>query len=291
MLLQGIEPPTQRKSEVMAAEALAKLDQLQASAQQRHEEVQIRFNQANFNFDQELGRTRAEVFAVLAEQQRGFLATIRREQSRNEVLCPSLVWVRRTNRRRVGGLLPGEVLQLHLCCEAPGQWHLLADVEPYEMPADSDFTNAVLLPYVQRTLSVLKYVVPVFGAGLGVASEDLANTLKDDIDLMKSLLEGLPEEMRTRLDDGQIHSMSRAEDHAEYRRMYHLLKQLDPVEKWGELNKITTPEGHTYWLCREHARTYRPVMGAVESVQPQFLVEEGSTHVLTRSTEQHDPID
>ncbi|MER7664866.1 COR domain-containing protein [Streptomyces sp. NPDC096193] len=276
MLLQGIEPPTPRRSEAMAAEALAKLDQLQASARQRHEEIRGRFEQTATHLDQELGRTRAEVSAVLAEQQRGFLAAIRREQSRNEVLAPSLVWVRRMTRRRAAGLLPGEVFQLHLCCEAPGEWHLLADVEPYELPAASEFTIAVLLPYVQRTLSVLKYVVPVFGAGLGMASEEMANYLKDDIELMKSLLDGLPEEMRARLSDGQVQSMVRAGDHAEYRRMYQLLKQLDPAEIWGGLNKITTPEGHTYWLCHEHARTYRPSLAAVETVQSQAL-SEGET--------------
>jgi Leucine-rich repeat (LRR) protein/GTPase SAR1 family protein len=259
-LLQGIEPPTAHRSDTLAAEAIAKLERLQLDAQQRHDEVQDQFHQISENLVQELGRTRAEVSAVVSEQQRGFLAALRSEQSRNEVLCPSLVWVRRTTRRRVAGLLPGEVFQLHLCCEAPGEWHLLADVEPYEIPASSEFTNTVLLPYVQRTLSVLKYVVPVFGAGLGMASESMANALKDDIELLKALLEGLPEEMRARMSDGQMHSMARAEGHAEYRRMYQLLKMLDPDEAWGNLNKITTPEGHTYWLCRDHAQTYRPTL-------------------------------
>ncbi|MET9522921.1 COR domain-containing protein, partial [Streptomyces coeruleorubidus] len=280
-LLQGIEPPTARRSEALATEALAKLDQLQLDAQRRHEEVRGRFDHATVHFDQELGRTRAEVSAVVAEQQRGFLTALRREQTRSEVLCPSLVWVRRTTRRRAAGLMSGEVFQLHLCCEAPGEWHLLADVEPYEIPAGSEFTNAVI-PYVQRTLSVLKYVVPVFGAGLGMASEDMAKMLKDDIELMKSLLDGLPEEMRTRMNDGQVQSMVRAEDHAEYRRMYQLLRQLDPDEVWGNLNKITTPEGHTYWLCREHARIYRPTLPAVEPDQSEPLPQVAHSHGLTR---------
>ncbi|MGW9455933.1 leucine-rich repeat domain-containing protein [Streptomyces globisporus] len=275
MLLQGIEPPTARRSESMAAEALAKLDQLQLDAQRRHEEVRGRFDHTTTHFDQELGRTRAEVSAVVAEQQRGFLAALRREQTRNEVLCPSLVWVRRITRRRAMGLASGEVFQLHLCCEAPGEWHLLADIEPYEIPVGSDFTEAVI-PYVQRTFSILKYVVPVFGAGIGMASEDMANMLKDDLELMKALLDGLPEEMRNRMSDGQFESMVRAEDHAEYRRMHQLLKQLDPAEAWGDLNKITTPEGHTYWLCQEHARIYRPPMHGVELGQPHALAQASS---------------
>ncbi|MFG3363041.1 COR domain-containing protein, partial [Streptomyces griseofuscus] len=263
LLLQGIEPPTARRSDALAAEALAKLDQLQLDAQRRHDEVQGRFDRATEHLDQQLGRTRAEVSAVVAEQQRGFLAALRREQSRNEVLCPSLVWVRRVTRRRAAGLMAGEAFRLYLCCEAPGEWHLLEDVDPYEVPAGSDFIDTVI-PYVQRTISVLKYVVPVLGAGLGMASEDLAKMLKDDIELMKALLDGLPDEMQSRVSSGQIQSMARAEDHSDYRRMYQLLKTLDPGEVWGGLNKVTTPEGHTYWLCRRHAQTYRPSVSAIE---------------------------
>ncbi|MFB7295506.1 leucine-rich repeat domain-containing protein [Streptomyces rubiginosohelvolus] len=284
MLLQGIEPPTAHRSEALATEALAKLDQLRIDAQRHHEEVQGRFDRTATHFDQELGRTRAEVSAVVAEQQRGFLTALRREQSRNEVLCPSLVWVRRMTRRRTMGWTAGEIFQLHLCCEAPGEWHLLADVEPYQIPVGSEFTEAVI-PYVQRTLSFLKYVVPVFGAGLGMASEDMANMLKDDFELMKALLDGLPEEMRGRMGDGQLQSMARAEDHAEYRRMYQLLKQLDPAEVWGDLNKITTPEGHTYWLCREHAKMYRPPILGVELGQPRTLAQAEENESLTQSAD------
>ncbi|MEU0035519.1 leucine-rich repeat domain-containing protein [Streptomyces sp. NPDC006333] len=285
MLLQGIEPPNAHRSEILTAEAISKLDQLQSDIQQHHEHIQGRLDRASIQLTQELGRTRAEVSAVLAEQQRSFLATLRREQSRNEVLCPSLVWVRRTHRRRAAGLLPGEMLELHLCCEAPGEWHLLEGVEPYEVPAVSEFTHSVVLPYVQRTLSVLKYVVPVFGAGLGMASEDMAKVLKDDIDLMKSLLDGLPEEMRTRVSDGQVQSMVRADGHAEYRRMHSLLKELDPAEIWGGLSKVTTPEGHTYWLCRDHAQIYRPAMPASELTQPPHLPGQGRRGALTRAEE------
>ncbi|MFJ8848160.1 leucine-rich repeat domain-containing protein [Streptomyces cyaneofuscatus] len=257
-LLQGIEPPTAHRSEALAVEALAKLNQLELGSRQNQTELRSQFTQLTASFAEELGRTRAEVSAVFAEQQRAFLAELRREQSRNEVVCPSLVWVRRISRRRIAGIVSGDVFQLHLCCEAPGEWHLLPEVEPYELPAVSQITQSVVLPYLQRTLSVLKYVVPIFGAGLGMASDDMAKALKDDIDLMKSLIDGLPSEMRVRMSEGQVNSMVRAENHAAYRQMHHLLKQLDPSEVWGGLNKTTTPEGHTYWLCSDHARIYRP---------------------------------
>jgi hypothetical protein len=245
-LLQGIERPAADRSERMTRQVMARLDRLEIIGQRRHDEVRDGIEQ-----------TRAEMSAMVAEQQRGFLGLLRREQSQQEAVCPSVVWVRRVSRREAGHRLrPGDVFQLHLCCEAPGEWHLLEGSEPYEVPANSELTN-VVLPYVHRTLKVLKYVTPVFGAALGAASEDLSKVMKDDLELMKALLDGLPQELRGQLSDRESRSMAVAQDHAEYRQMYALLKQLDPEEHWAGLNKVTTPEGPTYWLCREHAGFYR----------------------------------
>ncbi|MFD5552212.1 COR domain-containing protein [Streptomyces sp. NPDC127068] len=240
-LLQGIERPGDRESHRMLSDLVARVDSLQRADRTQH----------------------AELTAMLAEQQRGFLHSLRREQSRQEVLCPSLVWVRRLTRREAGHvLLPGEVFQLHLCCEAPGEWHLLEGVEPYELPAHGAFTETVL-PYVHRTLQALKFVVPVFGASLGAVSEELGKVMKDDVDVMKALLDGLPEELRRGLGESGSRATVQAVDHAEQRRMHALLKELDPAEEWGGLNKVTTPEGPTYWLCKAHARTYEQGSRAV----------------------------
>jgi hypothetical protein len=260
-LLQGIERPAADRSEQMTRQVLAKLDQLEIIGQRQHAEVRGGIEQ-----------TRAEVSAMVAEQQRGFLELLRRGQSQQEAICPSVVWVRRASRREAGRRLrPGDVFQLHLCCEAPGEWHLLEGAEPYEVPADSDFTR-VVLPYVHQSLKVLKYVVPVLGAALGAASEDLGKVMKDDLDLMKALLDGLPPEARRQLSDRESQSMVVATDHAEYRELHALLKRLDPAERWAGLNKVTTPEGPTYWLCREHARFYRQGVLAVDAGhQPAVL--------------------
>jgi len=245
-LLQGIERPAADRSAQMTRRVMEKLDRLEIIGQRQYEEVRGGIEQ-----------TRAEVSAMVAEQQRGFLELLRRDQSRQEAICPSVIWVRRVSRREAGHRLrPGDVFQLHLCCEAPGEWHLLDGVAPYELPASSEFTK-VVLPYVHQSLKVLKYVVPVFGAALGTASEDLSKVMKDDLELMKALLDGLPPETRRQLDGRESRSTVVATDHAEYRQMHALLKQLDPEEHWAGLNRVTTPEGPTYWLCREHAGFYR----------------------------------
>ncbi|MFF4035342.1 COR domain-containing protein [Streptomyces sviceus] len=267
-LLQGIERPAADRSEQMTRQVMERLDRLEIIGQRRHAEVRDGIEQ-----------TRAEVSAMVAEQQRGFLELLRGDQSRQEAVCPSVVWVRRVSRREAGHRLRrGDVFQLHLCCEAPGEWHLLNGVDPYELPANSTFTN-VVLPYVHQSLKVLKYVVPVFGAALGAASEDLNKLVKDDLDLIKALLDGLPPETRRQLDERESRSSVVATNHAEYRQMYALLKQLDPDERWAGLNKVTTPEGPTYWLCRDHAGFYRQGAGASLALPAQA----GSTHALPQA--------
>jgi internalin A len=270
MLLQGIEPPSASRSEILASQALSKLDGLRADARRHHDEMRGRLDATAERIHERLDDTRAEVSAVIAEQQRAFLGDLRRAQMREEVMCPSLVWVRRAARQRPR--MSGMALELHLCCEAPGEWHLLDGVKPYEVRAASDMTAAVL-PYVQRALSILKYVVPVLGAAIGVASEDLGDALAADVEFMKSLLDALPADTPVRVAAEQGQSVMRAEEHAEYRQMYALLKKLDPEEGWGGLNKVTTPEGHTYWLCRHHTRTYRPAVPQVDEAAVARAVE------------------
>jgi hypothetical protein len=110
--------------------------------------------------------------------------------------------------------------------------------------------------------------------------------MKDDLELMKALLDGLPPEARRQLDDRESRSAFVAKDHAEYRQMYALLKQLDPEERWAGLNKVTTPEGPTYWLCREHAGFYRQGAHAVGAgPEPVALPSQtGGTRALTQGT-------
>ncbi|MFD8812250.1 COR domain-containing protein [Streptomyces sp. NPDC059627] len=253
LLLQGIERPATDRSEQMTRQVLDKLDQLESIGRRHHNEVRAGIEQ-----------TRAGLSAMVAEQQRGFLEVLHRGQSQQESVCPGVVWVRRVSRRRSGRpLRPGDAFQLHLCCEAPGEWHLLPDAKPYEIPANSQFTD-VVLPYVCGSLNVLKYVVPVFGEGLGALSEDLRKVVKEDLDLMNELLGSLPEEARRQLRDREARSMVMARDHTQYRQMHALLKRLDPQERWAGLNKVTTPEGPTYWLCQEHTRFYRQGVPTVD---------------------------
>ncbi|MFG2119552.1 COR domain-containing protein [Streptomyces sp. NPDC048710] len=250
-LLHGIEAPLKDRSEALASAALSAVAELSNAVQGQGRDILEQFAEA-----------KVQRAAIAAEQQRTFLA----RQHQDAAFCPSVISIAKVKRRRALGVLPGHVFQLHLYCEAPGAWHRLPNVAPYEVRSTPE-SVAVVLPYAQRLLSVLKYAVPVVGAGLGMASEDLDKLLKDDIELMKALLEGLPEELIQSSDEqlNGLESFVRAQYHSEYREMYALLKKLDPNEKWGGLNKTTTPEGHTYWLCKVHADSIRALPPATEA--------------------------
>ncbi|MFE1837259.1 COR domain-containing protein [Streptomyces sviceus] len=252
-LLHGVEPPPKDRSEALASAALSAVAELSNAVQGQGQDILEQFAEA-----------KVQRAAIAAEQQRAFLA----RQHQETAVCPSVISVAKVKRRRAFGVLPGHVFQLHLYCETPGAWHRLSNVPPYEVRSTPE-SVAVVLPYAQRLLSVLKYAVPVVGAGLGMASEDLDKLLKDDIELMKALLEGLPEELQMSSDE-ELHSLDsfvKAQYHSQYREMYALLKKLDPDEKWGGLNKATTPEGHTYWLCNVHADAIRALPPVTEATR------------------------
>jgi hypothetical protein len=105
-LLQGIERPAAARSEQMTRQVMEKLDRLEIIGQRRHEEVRGGIEQA-----------RAELSAMVAEQQRGFLELRRREQSQQEAICPSVVWYAASHvvRRGTGC---GPVRSSHCTCAA-----------------------------------------------------------------------------------------------------------------------------------------------------------------------------
>ncbi|MGW4895104.1 COR domain-containing protein [Kitasatospora sp. NPDC004240] len=259
MLLQGIAPPQ-----------LAVTNQLVELTNLRLAQLGRAVTAVGDRVGDEAERSRNQFAAMLAEQQRTFLSVQRAGQSRQEVLCPGVIAVEQVSRKRLRGLAPsGKRLLVHLYCEAPGEWHRLEGVEPYEVPVTSE-RLAVLVPYAERVATVLKFAVPVVGAGFGALAEDTGKAVKDQMELAKSLLDGMPEEFR-RLD---VNTHLRATRHSEFRALQAVLTGLDPEQRWGGLDKVTTPEGHTYWLCERHAAAFRPV-GALPARPPEGVALPG----------------
>jgi hypothetical protein len=65
----------------------------------------------------------------------------------------------------------------------------------------------------------------------------------------RKLLKKLMEELSLTIDETTLPSL------------YLLLKELDPLEHWGGLEQVVTPEGQVLWLCQRHAQAYRQQNG------------------------------
>lgn len=261
LLLQGIESPSADHSAELARETKEAVQALQTQIE-RQDQAQT---ERELDLLQELRLAKAQRFAIAAEQQRGALAVWRGQNY--HASCPTLLSVTRVQRRRALGLLPGAVLQLRLYCEAPGAWHPAPGHEPYEVRATSQ-KLAEVMPYARTVLKVLRYAVPVAGAILDVAADDLNKQLKDDILLMKSLVEAAQSAADQDLPFVDSNTFRLAERHSEFRTMYALLKKLDPDRRWAGLNKVVTPEGDTLWLCDHHARPFTPARPQLPPTPP-----------------------
>jgi internalin A len=188
--------------------------------------------------------------------QRMFLRLQRLAQGQQEARCPSVFAVVPADRRKI----TGSVYELHLYCEEPGAWHRLPDgagVYPVTQPWDWLVT---LGPYLQHLITVLKHAAPLVGPVLGVAVGELNDQLKSDVDLMKELAGQLPRDPpidRERPEPTGANPSARAATDADFRALRAMLTKLDPTETWGGLSRLTTPEGLTLYLCREHLAHYR----------------------------------
>ena len=267
-LMQGIEPPEARRSEELLLQTRDEVRRMTDVVERQRVDGAARHD----GLLRTLEQMEAKQASIAAEQQRAALAAWRGHRTSQQVTCPSVVSITRVTRRRALGVIRGSYLQLRLYCEAPGQWHPAPGHEPYEIRATSQL-EATLLPYARGLFKILRYAVPVVGGAIGVASEDLDKILQDDIKLMKALLDTTSElgEPDDTADFASLNTLVRAEWDSEFRTMRNLLEQLDPQRLWGGLNKVSTPEADTLWLCKDHARPYCNALPAAPTPPPAPL--------------------
>ena len=196
--------------------------------------------------------------------QRQFLTLFNAEQRLAESHCPRVFSLRPSRRKKwlaVDKVL-GTKWQLQLYCEAPGCWHpAVAGKQKgqYTIPEPAKWLNTIA-PWAKRLITVFKYTAHFANPVLGYSAAALAKLLKDDVDLMKALLDKLPDVTADRdlkaeytLEESD---KTRGAGGASLRSLRHLLTELDPQQDWGGLVKTLTPEGHWLWLCDEHAEFY-----------------------------------
>lgn len=147
-----------------------------------------------------------------------------------------------------------EVHELTLWCECPDRWHPV-DAATYEVRMPKKWRTTIA-PYADLVVRTLQLAVPVAAAAAGLAITDDATTKK--IELMKAMVEALPNGMKTTdFDDRSWKQLvnSRAGAHREIRA---LLLDIDPVQRFGGLQRYVTAEGDFVWICPEHRHLYDP---------------------------------
>ena len=209
---------------------------------------------------------------------RDLLKNLRRGQTRAEAVCPSIfTLIPATGKRpRLGTYR----LKLRLYCEQPGEFHATPE-SSYSIEQPKRWLRTIA-PYLNVLLAVLKNTSPLLGPVLGMSSDYLAKQLADEVNLMAQLVSALPGSFPADMIPAGDLRHAQQVPHAnepqgsfpadripaeelrhihldvDYRALYAVLKQVDPSEYWGGLNRIHTPEGELLWLCRDHAQQYSP---------------------------------
>ena len=134
--------------------------------------------------NQELADFRTET----AWAQREFLKTLRRGQARSEALCPSVFTLTPAAGK---SYRPGiQRMELRLYCEQPGAFHALRE-PPYIVSQPVRWLTTIS-PYLATLVAVLKHTAPLVAPILGLAAEQLANQLTNEVSLMTELINQLP---------------------------------------------------------------------------------------------------
>ncbi len=147
---------------------------------------------------------------------------------------------------------------LYLVCQHPSSPHGVG--EGYLVRQSEDWWTKIS-PWLNHLIQFLKFAVPMAGKAAGVAYDEIVmKDLKSSIELMEEITKNIPELPA-------LDSMKRAnvvpyiaeDQHVvgpALRVLHNFLRENDPREYWGDLNKIITPDGNILWLCSEHRAQY-----------------------------------
>lgn len=192
--------------------------------------------------------------------EREFLKRLRREQSRARSDCPSVFLLRAlgtqpSNRAR---RLLARKLELHLCCEAPGDWHPTESGGRYVLEDPAKWIR-VIEPHIRRLVRILRFVGPLVGPVTAYAGSEYEELARRDVQFMKALIDRLPMSTLTGADSDL--SDSEGDELTELRGgslrgLERMLDALDPGRHWGDLRRVPTPEGPWLWLCERHEEKY-----------------------------------
>ncbi len=224
------------------SQVLARLDELEDANEER------------------TARILGEIGDLRELSQRQFLIWFNSEQRLAESHCPRVFALRPQSQSK----LFGSEWQLQVYCEAPGCWHPAMHGSQkglYVIQEPAQWVKTIG-PWVKRLNTVFKYAAHFAGPIMGSMAEDLHKLVENDIELMKAIMEKLPDielegDLKKSSDLGETDHPVRTADGASLRSLRQFLLELDPQQEWGDLRKTLTPEGHWLWLCEEHSAVYK----------------------------------
>jgi hypothetical protein len=209
-----------------------------------------------------LDREAAHHDELVSLLQREFMKNFRREQSQDDAFCPNVFTLRPLADSSWKRALLGEKVELQLYCQQPGCWHPTKEGGRYIIPRPVEWLQKTG-PYLKSLMTMLKYVSPFVGPWVGMVAADYKKLVESDLSFMDELLKVLPDLVDER-ELGLARMTRSVGDHEDLERVHgaalrairQLLDEVDPSQKWGNLRKVFTPEGHYLWLCEYHAREY-----------------------------------
>ncbi|MCT7975952.1 COR domain-containing protein [Laspinema olomoucense] len=179
-----------------------------------------------------------------------FMKIVRLKQQSIEAESPCVFVVHSPERGNWQNMFSRQQSELHLCCEAPGEWHPV-DGGVYSLPGDNQWFH-IMSPYIQQLATSWKYAQPF----------ESQNNIEWE---MQSLAEEFPPlnaweatELLNSLGIGTEENFNPEQlKIAALRVLRQFLDEKDPHQHWGGLRKVLTPEGHYLWLCEHHAKQYQ----------------------------------
>jgi Leucine-rich repeat (LRR) protein/GTPase SAR1 family protein len=152
--------------------------------------------------------------------------------------------------------------ELQLWCEAEGCQHPVMESGKgiYPLKVSKEWVVKIA-PYANFALGVLKTVAPVAGPAINTFfGSDTTKlwSIKDQLDLAKSLLGQLPKEIQPVEHGLSPRGMLRENERTGLLALHSMLKELDPHQERIGLHRISTYTGDYRWLCKEHYEAWQP---------------------------------
>lgn len=183
-----------------------------------------------------------------------FLRHLSENRRAQEARCPAIFTV--TQERE--GRFRRRIMVLRFYCEQPNAWHPIEGEGNRIVFSKHPEWLVGIAPHLRIVVNILRILVPYVEPVTGVVGLTLDDRAKSEIQLMKELVDHLPmaETGRTRQFSEGTGPRRLAHTDGEFRVLERMLKDLDPSCYWGGLNRVTTPEGLTLYVCSEHLDAY-----------------------------------